>query len=421
MKILIISRTCWDISNNFGNTFSNLFGGMNDVVIYNICCQDGLLNSSVVSNAYQMTDYSVLSSVSGKKAGHLMELSSPEVKYVSSEKAPKKRRTIYFIIRDIMWAVGRWFDSDLKQFIQEVKPDVLYLPIYASWYMCDVQNKIAKYCQVPCVGHISDDIYSYPPNRFKQPLFAFYRAILRRKLRKLIRKTAYLEVFANNMAVEYSKLFDKQCYLIGKGIDVSNWTIPEGKEKPSNPLRFIYTGNIGGGRYNQLARLGKAIDQIMPKQAILDIYTGTFIDSNINDSFSGIESIQLKGSVPATVIKGIQLEADFLVHVEDFSPQSVFETKMSFSTKIIDYMLTGRPIVAIGPAEVCSVSTLTESGTALVATSDEEILKVISNIKEQSADLHSLRKNIIKYIKENRDKDKIQEGIRNRLFSLTKQ
>ena len=418
MRILIISRTPWDESESFGNTFSNLFGGMMDVEIYNICCQGGLLNSSIVNKAYQMTEFSVLSTLFGKKAGHLMEPSSPDVKYTPSEKIPKKRRTIYFIIRDLIWSVGLWFDSDLKQFIKDAKPEVLYLPIYASWYMCDVQNKIVKYCHVPCVGHISDDVYSYPPNRYKQPLFTFYRMVLRNKLRKLIDKSSYLEVFANNMAVEYSKLFNKRCYFIGKGIDVSSCVIPERKGAPSVPLKFVYTGNIGSGRYLQLARLGKALDAIMPKQAVLDIYTGTYIDSIISTSFSKIESIQIRGSVPATEVKGVQSDADFLVHVEDFSPQSIFETRMSFSTKIIDYMLTGRPIVAIGPSSVCSIDTLLDSGTALVATSDEEILKVITAIKEHRADFNTLRKNTIKYLKENRDRIKIQDGIKKRLFSL---
>ena len=91
---------------------------------------------------------------------------------------------------------------------------------------------------------------------------------------------------------------------------------------------------------------------------------------------------------------------------------------MSFSTKIIDYMLTGRPIVAIGPSSVCSIDTLLDSGTALVATSDEEILKVITAIKEHRADFNTLRKNTIKYLKENRDRIKIQDGIKKRLFSL---
>ena len=53
MRILVISSTTWDVSNSFGNTFSNLFDGMSDVEIYNICCRNGNNNNNVVKEAIQ--------------------------------------------------------------------------------------------------------------------------------------------------------------------------------------------------------------------------------------------------------------------------------------------------------------------------------------------------------------------------------
>ena len=52
IRILIVSRTPWDDSNSFGNTFSNLFGGMEGVEIYNICCQTGDNNNNIVKNIF---------------------------------------------------------------------------------------------------------------------------------------------------------------------------------------------------------------------------------------------------------------------------------------------------------------------------------------------------------------------------------
>ena len=48
IKVLIVSRTPWNNSNSFGNTFSNLFGGMSGVKIYNICCQPGSIENDIV-------------------------------------------------------------------------------------------------------------------------------------------------------------------------------------------------------------------------------------------------------------------------------------------------------------------------------------------------------------------------------------
>ena len=63
IKILVISRTPWDNNNSFGNTFSNLFEGMHNVEIYNICCQKGNNSNRIVKKALQLTDRSVFYSI----------------------------------------------------------------------------------------------------------------------------------------------------------------------------------------------------------------------------------------------------------------------------------------------------------------------------------------------------------------------
>lgn len=93
MKVLVISRSPWDDSNSFGNTFSNLFGGMKGVEIFSICCQDGVNNNGIVSKTYQMTDRSVLNSLMGKHAGSVMASATVQRlrnKQKKSNKFPKK-------------------------------------------------------------------------------------------------------------------------------------------------------------------------------------------------------------------------------------------------------------------------------------------------------------------------------------------
>ena len=86
MKVLVISRSPWDDSNSFGNTFSNLFGGMKGVEIFSICCQDGVNNNGIVSKTYQMTDRSVLNSLMGKHAGSVMASATVQDYVISKKK-----------------------------------------------------------------------------------------------------------------------------------------------------------------------------------------------------------------------------------------------------------------------------------------------------------------------------------------------
>lgn len=47
--------------------------------------------------------------------------------------------------------------------LDEAKPDVLYLPLYSSCYMCDVQQYVVDALSIPVVGHISDDLFAVSP------------------------------------------------------------------------------------------------------------------------------------------------------------------------------------------------------------------------------------------------------------------
>lgn len=422
MRILIISRTPWDNSNSFGNTFSNLFGGMKEVEIFNVCCQDGVNNNIVVTEAYQMTDRMVLKSITGNDAGHIMSLKSMtnvDLPKPISSNIPPKRYTVFYIVRDIIWKCGKWWDRNLKIFLTEIKPDVIYLPIYASWYMCDVQQKIIDFCKVPVVGHISDDLYNYPPNGFLQPIAYIYRANVRRKVRRLINACSYIEVFAENMAREYARIFDKPFYVIGKGVDTSKIGELKLTATCHNPVRFVYTGNIGSGRYLELAKLSKVLDSAYPQNgAELRVYTKSMMDECMKTAFKGCKSLVLCGGVSSEDVPKIQKDADILVHVESFSKQSVFETKMSFSTKIVDYMMAGKLIFAIGPAEVNSIETLFSHKLALTARSESEIVDNVLAIRDGLVDVSKISENIRSYLKKYRDRQFIQSEMTARLSNL---
>ena len=422
MKILMISSTTWDNSNSFGNTFSNLFGGMKDIEIYNIACRNGVSNNSVTAKEIQMTDKSVLKSILNPFYDPCWEITASneisKVNEVISTTAIKHRKTISFIIRDLIWKMGHWKSSKtLNSFLNQIKPDVIYLPIYASPYMCDIQQYIIKKLGVPVVGHISDDVYNIPPKL--SFLGKRYRMHLQKKLKKLISCCEYLEVFAQNMADEYSKEFNIPCHLIGKGVTKESiGSIPPLKETKNEPLKIIYTGNISTDRYTILHLLGTVIDSHFKGKAVLDVYTQSLLPENMLKELEAIESICLKGAVSSDEVVKIQQSADLLLHAEGFSDKSIFETKMSFSTKIIDYMLSGVPILAVGPAEVNSVAVLQNFDLAVVMSNPETVKSVLNDLLSGNIDFQKKRENIMDYLKTYRDLDTVQNSIYTRLSDV---
>ncbi len=423
MKILIISRTPWNNSNSFGNTFSNLFEGMKNVEVYNICCQNGEMRNTVVKSAFQMTDKAVLRSIYKRKSktGWVMsqevEGTINELNQQVSVEATKKRKITSLIIRDIIWKLGNWKkDPGFLKFLEEINPDIIYLPIYASLYMCNVQSFVVKKLNIPVIGHISDDVYGCPPKA--SPLARWYRSKLKKVLHHLIKDCSYLEVFAQNMKEEYEKIFNKPCYLIGKGVRVQDIPRSKYRSEKKDKLSFVYTGNIGAERYKVLYEIGKALEKISEKQkAILYIYSATELNKEMQEIFSSCSRIQFMGKISRDEVERVQDAADFLVHVESFSSSAIFATKMSFSTKIIDYMMKGKPIFAVGPKEVNSIQVL-NNGLAIVATSVEEILEIIEKMICGAINIDDILDEVNLYLTQQRNIEIIQAEMKTRFDAL---
>lgn len=419
MKILIISRTPWNNSNSFGNTFSNLFGGMQDVEIYNICCQAGSTENTEVCKTLQMSESSVINSLKGSSVAITSSSANTVASVEKMQVAGKKNRSPWmFIARDMIWEVGaiRW-KSVVKRFVKEVNPDIIYLPIYGSWYMCDLDKYIINVAKCPVVGHITDDGYGYAPNEQEIGLARIYRMVLRKKWRNLIKKCSYIEVFADNMKQEYEQQFNVPCYVIGKGM------LPDEVCKPQirpnkDELHFVYTGGIGGERYSVLMALAKSFSCQSIKKCYLDIYSATPLTDTMKAEMDAIESVVFHGAVSGSEVRKIQMDADYLVHVEGFSKDSISSTRMSFSTKIPDYLSTGNVMFAIGPSEINSILVLKERGAAVVVDDISRLGSMIFKLCNGEIDTHSIQERAYTYLTTVRNKTTIQAGMLERMKRL---
>ena len=55
MKVLTLSSTPWNTNNSFGNTFNNIFDGIDDIEVANIYCTSGTANAKIVRKSFQIT------------------------------------------------------------------------------------------------------------------------------------------------------------------------------------------------------------------------------------------------------------------------------------------------------------------------------------------------------------------------------
>lgn len=416
MKILIVSRTPWNASNSFGNTFSNLFYGMDGVEVFNICCQAGSTENNTVCKTLQLSESSILKGFIGKSVTVSPSQCAPLAPIEKFQTIGKKKRSVWMLVaRDMIWMVTRLFwGKAIKKFLKEIKPDVLYLPVYASWYMCDVDRYVIRKTHAPIVCHITDDGYGYSEREKKFCFERLYRVVLRHKWRSIISRCRYLEVFADNMKYEYERVFNVPCFKISKGLLPTEICRPQVKHQ-SNEVHFVYTGGIGGERYDILIALAKALSCQSLCKCYLDIYTSTPITEDWRSEMETLTTVVFHGSVNGSEIRRIQANADYLVHVEGFSKDAISATRMSFSTKIIDYLSTGNVVLAIGPSEINSISVLKQKGIAVVVDDLSAIQFTVFYLLNGDINTRDIKDRAYTYLTTECDKSVIQAEMLDRL------
>ena len=123
---------------------------------------------------------------------------------------------------------------------------------------------------------------------------------------------------------------------------------------------------------------------------------------------------------PATdqEIKKALADADILVHVDPFSLKERCIWRLSFSTKIVDYLSSSRAILAIGPQDVASMQYLIDNDVALCVTDIQKIDRVLNNISKDRSCLNKYAEKAFFFGKEKHLLENVSLQIENDFSSL---
>lgn len=390
ISVLIISRTSWRSDNSFGNSFTNIFSDISYIKLANIYCQSGFPDSDICSRYYQITEEMLVRNLLDAKSKPGMEVSceiASSVNIKGSGKttnkimdfAKKNRWQVLFWGRELIWKVGKWKSPELNRFIDDFSPDLIFLPLYYQHYMNDIGLYVKRHTRKKMVAYVSDDVYTWKQSSMS-PLYWIDRFFKRRTIKSVIDNTELLYVISSRQQAEYQNIFRLPCKVLYKCGDYIGE--PPVKNRVGVPIKLVYTGNLGGGRWKTLARIGEALDSINNSgtKAQLDIYTLTPLTSTMRNKLDDGKNIFLKGSLAADQVKAIQGAADILVHVESFERKHLLEARLSFSTKIVDYLHQARCIFAVGSRECASIEYIETNDAGIVVSDEKEIYRTLREL-----------------------------------------
>lgn len=422
MRILFISASpiCKEIS--IGGTFLNLFSDLDGMEFASICTRTGEPDPAI-SRCFCITEKMLVRNLLGKgKAGMERECSavpscnsSPSDGKTAVRFVKKKRWSVFFWMQNAVWRVGRWKSKELQAFIDDYQPDVIFTTLSDKIYL----NRLIRY--VHCASNARLFVYAWDNNySLKRLSFSPFNWIThfanRRHMRKVVREADKLYVISEEQKEDYEKAFHKPCAVVTKYADFS--CPPLLKEAYGDPLTLVYTGNLYANRWKSLRMIVKVLQKWNENgtRAELRIYTGSIVTAAMNRALNVPGSSYIMGSIPSNEVMRVQNEADILVHAEAMDLKNRLLVRQSFSTKLIDYLRSARPILAVGSKRVASIKHLAKYQCAMVADCEQEVHEALAYMVEDRRHMDELVRNAFACGLQCHQKEKIISLLREDLF-----
>ena len=411
-KVLLIGISSWN-KHEGTDTLQSIFSCWQKDKIAQIYTRSGNPCSDVCESFFKISENQLIKSVLNRRPvgekvpNNVSNIDNSDFKIESERynKAHKKKSWFMSFVREFVWKFGKWKTKNLDQFISEVDPDVLFIPIYPVIYMARLQEYIIRKTKKTYVCYLADDNYTYK-SCSKNPLELLYRFFLRKHVRKLAKDCQQMYTITKIEGEETDKFFGTKSIVLAKSINFTNSTYLE--KTINKPISIVYTGNLLIGRDKTIKDVADAVRIINKngKKIIFHIYCHTppkvkMLRQIISDD------VIFHGKVSKEEVKGIQDEADILLFVESLEKKDRYKARMSFSTKLVDYFAAGKCIFAIGDKNIAPILYLKENDAAIIASTKEEIFKQLNNISNDANLIRNYSKKSYNCGKLNHDKNDI--------------
>ncbi len=401
MKILFVSSSPLNKEISIGNTFINLFSDMENVELASIYTRSGTPDKEI-SQAFCITEKVLVNNLIKKTpVGVYVESrksdEAPKVQNTKKEQSiidfiKTRRWIVFFWLQDFIWKIGRWKSPELKKFVEDYNPDIVFTLLSDSSFLNRLILHVTKLANKKLVLYAWDNNYSFR-QFYISPLRWIRHINNRRTMRKVAEKADLFYVISNIQKNEYERIFNKECKILTKSADFSG-DAPI-KSEYNKPLQLVFTGNIATNRWKTLALIVDALKEINKDEikAQLNIYTTTPLTKKMMEKLNVVDTSVIRGAVPASEVSEIQKEADIVVQVEGFDLRNRCLLHQSFSTKIVDYCKEARPIFAVAPHDVASIDELRRNSGAMIATKKKEIKQKLEQLikNKETLDEYSIK------------------------------
>lgn len=385
-KVLIVSHNAISDTQSNGKTISSLFAGWDKDCLAQLYLTTDVPDFTLCQKYFQLHDFDALKRLIFKSKYQGRRVYCESITEAELYKDNVKKNVLlniirnnisplFRLIRDVLWNISGYKTGALKNFLDDFKPDIVFFQSSSGVFAFSIVKWICTSRNIPLVMQVTDDYVT--GRRTYDPFFWLQLRRLNDAFKWAITYCECVVAIGDKMAEEYKRRFGGTYYIAMNSVSVLNLPV----YKPSTSIiKLLYAGNLGLNRWKVLAVIGECIKEINEEYAILGELS---IYSLVEPSPKELSHLlrppysSFKGALNTHELNTVKSDIDILVHVEAFDNINKHVTRLSISTKIPEYLASGRCIFAVGPDDVASIEYLSEYDLGVVVTTCDK-----RNIKE---------------------------------------
>lgn len=256
--------------------------------------------------------------------------------------------------------------NTLRNHLNYFQPEAVYS------YFVDYRGLILTYSisnlyNIPIFPHFMDDW----PSIFLIGTI-FFRDIFDRRLKNLIFKAPACFCISDDMASEYSRRY-KHANMVPlmHSVPLRNTSSAVKIKKKGNT--WLYAGSLYLNRFDTLIEIGKSLLSLGLIYDKIIIFCPQNHWEELKTKFEEMPNIEYKGFLTQKDLMEVIAKTDILLLIESYDEKMLDYSRFSLSTKIPEYLSSGKPILAAGNYEQGSIKYLSNNKSAFVAGRKSEI------------------------------------------------
>ena len=279
-RVLVVSHNVFSNSGNMGKTMMRMLGGIPPERLAQLYFHQEIPTRKCCLHYFRITDSDILHSVFTRRARYekfeekdidesVMRSRTDTGNLAKVYQFSRRRTPMIYLLRNWMWALGKWKTKALREWAKSFAPDAIFLAAGDYAFPYHIALYLSKLLDVPIIMWCADDFFIEPRRNGK-----LLRRIQCRNLLDLARKATERSksviAISDAMQRDYEQLFGFPVQTVRISCEENRFSLPRDQRSG-----IVYVGNLGIHRIDPLIELGCALRKAkIPGFETICVYSG---------------------------------------------------------------------------------------------------------------------------------------------------